>query len=407
MSTKKRNITIVIVAAIAVAIVTGIFVGNEVISDNSYTVVSGEFEQVISCKGEMKSQVYTKINMPEVMTNPDLNIYHVMINDLIEEGTLVKKGDYVGLLDQERIKGELNRVSDRLENYKNELKMRVIDSTSNLTDERNKIQELKYDLEYKALEIKQSIYESQSFQAKVKREYDRAVRKLEMAERDYQRDAMRHRSRCNYSELRVKEYSEREKKLQQAVKDARITAPHDGMLIYAEVRGRQRKKGDHVSFWSPEIAVIPDLSKLISRAYIKEVDIAKITIGDQVRIIVDALADKEFMGELVSISAIGRDAKGVDSKVFDIEIKINGSDQNISHGMSTSCEIITHYEPQATLVPLDYIFNNDSGSIVYKLENGQYIEHEIQLAYTNDEVAMIASGLIPGDVIAKQKPLQQ
>nr|MDA3853268.1 hypothetical protein [Bacteroidales bacterium] len=226
MTKKKRNI-LIIASTLVVAITSAFIFGGRVINDNTYTVESGEFENVISCKGEMKSQVYTKINMPEVMTNPDLNIYHLMINDLVDEGTIVKQGDYVALLDQERIKGELNRTNERLENYTNELNMRQIDSTSNLTNERNNIQELKYDLEYKKLEIKQSIYESKSYQEKIKREYSRALRKLEMSERDYKRSSMWHSSRCNYSKRRLDDITERKATLEQAVQEARITAPQD------------------------------------------------------------------------------------------------------------------------------------------------------------------------------------
>lgn len=388
---------------VLLAIVAGIFT-DEVILDNTYTVRTGEFENFISCKGEMKSQVYSKINMPEVMIDPDLNIYHLKINDLVEEGTIVKEGDYVALLDQERIKSELNRTNDRLENYKNDFKMHKIDSTSNLTSARNRIQEMKYDLEYKELEIQQSIYESKSYQEKIKREYERAVRRLDMAERDYKRSIIRYSSKCSYSEQRVERYTERQNKLNKALKDARILAPKDGMIIYAEVWGRKRKNGDHVSFWSPEIAVLPDLTKLISKGYIEEVDIAKTKEGDKVRVVVDALPDKQFMGEVIGISAIGRDAKGVESKVFDIEIKIDGYDKNIAHGMSTSCEIITFYEPNAILVPIDYVFVNDTSTFVYKNVNGKYVEHKVTITQSNDDFAMISEGLEAGDEVLKEKP---
>lgn len=403
MTKKKKHIIIIISSLVVVSVLAVIFTG-EVIYDNTYTVQTGEFERIITCKGEMKSQVYTKINMPEVMTDPALNIYYLKINDLVEEGTIVKKGDYVALLDQERIKGELNRTSDRLENYQNELKMNTIDSTSNLTDDRNSIQELKYDLEYKELEIKQSVYESKSYQDKIKREYDRAKRKLEMKKRDYQRSELRYSSRCLYSEQRVSQYTERKGKLNKAVEDATILAPQDGMIIYADPHGRKRQKGDQVSFWSPEIAVLPDLSKLISKGYIEEVDIAKTKEGDKVRVIADALPDKKFMGEVIGISAIGRDAKGVESKVFDIEIRIDGSDRSIAHGMSTTCEIITFYEPKAILVPLDYIFTNDTANYVYKKVEGKFIQDPITIAYSNEEYAMITTGVQSGDEILKEKP---
>ena len=404
---KRKKHLLIGIGSTIIVIVIAIILGKEVINSNTYTVQRGEFEQVITCKGEMKSQVYTKINLPDVMADPDLQIYHLKINDLVEEGTKVKKGDYVGLLDQERIKGELNRSIERLENYKNELNMRQIDSTSSLTDARNYIQELKYALEYQKIEITQSIYESKSFQEKTKRAYDRSVRKLEMEIRDYQRDQMRHAARCSYSEQQVSEYSKRIQKLQEAVIEARITAPEDGMIIYATSRGRSRKKGDMVSFWSPEIAVLPDLSKLVSESYVEEVDIAKVKKGANVRIVVDALPDKKFTGKIISIANIGSKAQGVESKVFDITIKIDGSDKSIAHGMSTSNEIITYYEPNALVIPLDYIFLADSSAYIYKQMKGEIAPCQITIAYTNDDMAMVVDGVEEGDVILKENPNKQ
>jgi HlyD family secretion protein len=401
MAKKKRNILLII--GLAMAFVTLLIIlGKEVIGDNTYTVQRGEFESSIISKGEMKSQSYIKINMPEVMTDPSLNIYYLKINDLVAEGTLVDKGDYVALLDQERIKGELNNSQEKLENYINNLNMRQIDSTSDLTDKRNKIQEMYYDLEYKEIEIKQSVYESLSYQNKKKREYSISKRKLDMAERDYQRSFIHHSDKCSYSERRVKEYTERVEKLEEAVIAANITAPQDGMIIYATARGKTREKGDYVAFWSPEIAVLPDLTKLISEGYIEEIDISKVEKGYPVRVRVDALPDKVFEGNLLKIANIGKSVKGVDSKVFDITVKITGADKDIAHGMSTTNEIITHSDDNALLVPLEYIFTNDSGSIVYKKLDGEFIESPISFTYSNDKVVKIEDGLNEGDIITDQ-----
>ena len=403
MTTKKRNIIIAVASVIVIAVISVIF-GNKVINDGTYTVKTGEFESFITCKGEIKSQVYTRINMPDIMTSdPELNIYYLKINDLVEEGTIVKKGDYVALLDQEKIKGNLIRFTESLEKHQNELNIGKIDSATNLTKKRNSIQELKYDLEYKELEIKQSIYESKSYQDTKKREYDRAVRKLAIEERDYQRHKIIYGKKCAYSEKKLKKYLKIKSAMEQAIREARITAPADGMIIHAEVYGAKREINDHVSLWTPEIAVIPDLTKLVSKGYIEEVDIAKVNSKNRVRTYIDALPNQEFDGKISKISAIGRDAKGVDSKVFDVEIKIDGSHKGIGHGMSTTSEIITHYEENATLVPLNYIFTKNGKSIVYKSKKGNFVPQEITITHSNDEVAIVSEGLNAGDKISKEK----
>lgn len=398
--TKKRKYLYFGAAALVPIVALLILLGDQVIKDTTYVVQVGEFESTVVSKGEMKSQYYQKINMPDIMLNPDLDIYYLQINDLVEEGSIVKKGDYIGTLDQERIKSELTRNSERFENYQNSHNMSTIDSTTTLTRMRNTIQELKYDLEYRELEMTQSVYESVSYQDKIKRSYDRAVRKLEMTQRNYQREKMKYASRCSYLRKRMEDREMRVEKLLEAIEASRIVAPADGMIIYATVHRRKRKIGDHISTWSPEIAVLPDLTKLVSEGYIEEINISKVNIGNQVRVKVDALPDKKFTGEVISIANIGKTVQGLDSKVFDINIRINESDTEIAHGMNTSNEIITYYSNEDIVVPLDYIFMDDTGNLVYLKTPEGFEKQYITIAQSNDKQALVSNGLTSGDVIS-------
>ncbi len=398
MKKRRKKILIIGTAALATCILL-LLLGKEVIAPGTYTITLGEFESTVLSKGEMKSQKYRKINLPELMQDVDLGIYHLKINDLVEEGTIVKKGDYVATLDQEQIKSELSRNMERLENFENTYKISIIDSTTSLTNRRNNIEELTYDLEYKELEMKQSIYESLSYQNKMKRNYERAVRQLEVAMRNYQREQLKYTSRCTHNQRNLKETEERVKKLQAALKASLIRAPADGMIIYATTRRRKRKSGDYVSLWSPEIAVLPDLSQLVSEGYIEEIHIAKVGIGSKVRVRVDALPDKVFSGEVISISNIGKTVSGIDSKVFDIGIRINESDENIAHGMTTSNEIITHYEKEALIVPLNYVFVDNNGTFVYLKTPEGFQKQYISISHSNDEMGLISAGLKAGDVV--------
>jgi HlyD family secretion protein len=406
MLRKKRNIVFIAIAGVLLLVLLLVF-GKEMIGYKDYIVIRGEFESAIVSKGEIKSQDYQKVILPEPMRDINLNIYYLKINDLVPEGSIVEKGDYVALLDQERIKSELQRTSEKLESYENEYVIRKIDSTSSLTNLRNSIKEKEYDLEYKEIEIKQSVYESPSYQDKVKRSYSRAVRELEVGRRNYQRKVMQYSGICGRSERQVASYSERKKKLTKALSAARITSPIDGMVIYATVHGRTRKKGDQVSLWSPEILVLPDLTKLVSESYVEEINIAKVAEGDRVRVSVDALPDKVFMGEIIKIANIGKSLKGVDSKVFDISVKIDGTNDDIAHGMYTTNEIITHYDSTALIVSLDCVFNDKTGSYVYKREDGEIVKVPIKLSHTNDELGVVESGIKERDVILAERPMKE
>ncbi len=399
MTKKNRNIWITAVVTLIIA-TTAIVLHHDMSSDDTYVVEVGDFENIIPCKGEMKSQHYEKINMPEVFMDERLGLYRLKINDLIEEGSMIKKGDYIATLDQERIQNRLNNYNDRLQNFQNHLNMSTIDSATKLTKYRNDINELEFNLQYKELEILQTKYESKSQQEKVKRAYNKAVRLLESTKRNYVRERMYCASRCAYDLRRVKEMEKYIAKAQHALEVSIIKAPIDGMLIYANVWGRKRKKGDYVSSWSPAIAVIPDLTKLVSESYVQEIYISKIHIGSEVRIKVDALPDKEFSGKIISISNIGKTVQGIEGKVFDISIKINEHNKEITHGMNTSNEIITCHSDSNLVIPLDYVFADDAGSFVLLKKDKGFEKRHVKIRNTNEKLAMITEGLKQGDVIS-------
>src|SRR5512138_2649753 len=101
----KKRPRLLIAAVSAVVIFAGIMVYSGVKkSQNIYRVKRGDFEAFISCKGEIQSERSKLINFPELLGDRTLNIYQLQIKDLVAEGTVVRKGEYVAMLDQTMIK---------------------------------------------------------------------------------------------------------------------------------------------------------------------------------------------------------------------------------------------------------------------------------------------------------------
>ena len=69
-----------------------------------YKVKRDKFEAIISTKGEIQSEKAVLITLPDIIGDRKLEIWDCQIKDLIPEGSIVKKGDYVAQLDQGRIK---------------------------------------------------------------------------------------------------------------------------------------------------------------------------------------------------------------------------------------------------------------------------------------------------------------
>ena len=119
--------------------------------------------------------------------NRSLRIRELQIKDLIQEGTLVKKGDWVATLDIASINRQIEENNDDIEEDLADFEDAKIDSTIELTNYREEIKEFNFDLEYKALELEQAKFESLAFQRKAKVAYNKILRQMDAKLRNYER----------------------------------------------------------------------------------------------------------------------------------------------------------------------------------------------------------------------------
>ena len=189
-----------------------------------YKVKRENFEAIITCKGEIQSEKAILINVPDVMGDRKLEIWDTQIKDLIPEGSIVKKGDYVALLDQGRIKQLMETNQEVLKklifNYNDE----KIDSTVDLVDMRNGIEQFQFDLQNSKIEMEQSVYESPAYQRKAQMAYERALRQLDAKIRAYRLTQRNLSTRIKRMETQIEDFTSKDKKYQLAYDEATIKA---------------------------------------------------------------------------------------------------------------------------------------------------------------------------------------
>jgi len=374
-----------------------------------YKVKRENFEAIITCKGEIQSEKAVFILLPDVFGDRRLELWDMQIKDLIPEGSIVKKGDYVALLDQGRIKQlkENNEATLKRLIYNNSDEK--IDSAVELVDMRNSIEQFVFDLKYKKIEMEQAVYESPAYQRKAQMAYERALRQLDARFRSYQMTQKSWRILVNRLETQIEEFTAKDVKYQLAFDEARITAPQDGMLIYGRTfgRGGSRKLtiGSNVSMQNPVIATLPDLSVLVSETYVEEIYISKIKVGDSTRVHIDALKNQEKVGVISNISNVGQEMTGFESKVFKVNISISSDNKKIKPAMTTNNEIIISRESNVLVIPRSALFKDGTRQFVYLKEFGGVTERNLECGSQNEKFVVVKSGLTMGDKILLNKPV--
>lgn len=404
MSLKKKSI-IGIAAASVVVILLIVLGGNSIKNSKTYVVKKGVFESEISVKGEIQGKNAILISLPDELKDRDMRIHEFQIKELIEEGTKVKKGDWIATLDIAAITQQIQENNDELETRRAEFNDAKIDSAIELTNLREELKEFKYDLEYKELELEQSKYESPAYQRKTKVAYNKTLRQMDKRRRDYELRKLDLKVRLRRIESRYNFYLRRDSLLKQATIAARIKAPQEGMVMYAKLwGGRKLRVGDFISQWNSTIATLPDLSVLMSETYVEEIQITKVELGDSVEVTIDAMPDKVFNGVIANIANIGQELPGFEAKVFRVLVELVDSDPNLKPAMTSNNRIIIDHIENVITIPRECLFSDNGTNFVYLKKSGKLWKKKIISGQENEKNIVVLSGLEEEDKILLVEP---
>ncbi|MBS1854534.1 MAG: efflux RND transporter periplasmic adaptor subunit [Acidobacteria bacterium] len=168
------------------------------------------------------------------------------------------------------------------------------------------------------------------------------------------------------------------------------------------------KEGDNV--WTgAEICEIPDLSQMYVDLKLEEVDRGKLKLGQQVKIRVDAIPDKEFVAELDWISPIAAlvfKGGATPEKTFPARATLKNLDDRLRPGMSSTSEIIIQREPGVLLIPSRASFAKNGKPAVYLQTGKAFQTRQIEIGEQNDEDVIVTGGLKDGDVVALENPAE-
>jgi RND family efflux transporter MFP subunit len=149
---------------------------------------------------------------------------------------------------------------------------------------------------------------------------------------------------------------------------ARVTSPMSGVVITKGVELGETVTSGVSSFNAGTVLyTIADLATLIIRVNLNEVDIAKVHVGQPVRVSLDAYPQKTFEGEVRFVAPA---AKVVDKiKVFEVEVALAQLDEAFRTGMSANVEILGTRRDDTLSIPLEALQRSEGETVVYRLKS--------------------------------------
>jgi multidrug efflux pump subunit AcrA (membrane-fusion protein) len=401
---KKRIYTIVGITVAFLIIVILSWNRKKGVEDITCTVQKGSIEVKVHASGQLESENSENILLPTVLSTQNVRIYEIKITDLIEEGTVVDSGQYIATLDHKVVEEVLTSARLELEAAMVIIEDAKLDSNLSLSNYRDLITNSRADVEERKIVLAESVYESPSVIKKAEMDVSKAERKLEQ---DIKGLAMRQRQLNSQMDRRLIDFKLKQKRVDDLLKVYEaliIKAPKPGMVIYARDRfGIKIQIGSVLTPWSPIIATLPDMTKMVSETYINEIDIAKIKVRQKVTLSIDAFPDKELKGEVISVANIGQPMPKSDSKVFAVNIRVYGSDPDLKPAMTTGNLIQTGVYKDKLYVPSEAVFETDSTKFVY-LKKSKPVRQLVDVGEENEDYIIINKGVEEGTLLLLNEP---
>lgn len=399
---KKVLIGLGVLAVVALVIIFSTS-GKKGVAPQKVSVNKGSFEVLVTITGELQAKNKEDITAPpELRRSRSFRFSEIKIQDLIAEGSVVDSGDYVATLDRSALSNRLKEIEDELEKSQQQYLKTELDTTLQLRSLRDELINLEFELEERQIVLDQSKFEPPATQRQAKINLERAERNLKQAKHNYK--LKKEQAEASMREVAInlgRQERERQDMLDVLSKFV-VKAPKSGMVIYhREWSGQKRTVGSSVSPWDLTVATLPDLSVMISKTYVNEIDVSKLKVDQKVRIGVDAFPDKDYTGVVTEVANIGEQLPNTDAKVFEVTIRVNEYDPILRPSMTTSNQIVTRSFDDVLYVPLEAIHPEDSISYVYTTRNRKQV---VMTGHQNENYIIVEKGLNENDEIYLSVP---
>jgi len=188
-----------------------------------------------------------------------------------------------------------------------------------------------------------------------------------------------------------------------------IKAPSPGMVVLKEdFRGTVRRKlrvGDILMRNQP-IIDLPDLSSMIVKTKVREIDLYKVEVGKPATVGVDAYPDLALSGTVnfIGILAMADIGTPGGEKFFEVRVALDHVDPRLRPGMTSRVIIHADQVEDQLSVPIHSVFEIGKNHYCYRLERKSYVKQPVKIGVNNDSFVAILSGLNENDRICLSEP---
>ena len=181
----------------------------------------------------------------------------------------------------------------------------------------------------------------------------------------------------------------------------KIIAPFDCTILTRPVSIGQAVSGSGGFNSGTEVLTIADLQHMIVNAHVNQADVTRLTVGQQVNILIDSVPGLQLDGVVERIapqSTIKNSIKGYATRIV-----VRTLDPRVLPGMTANVSIPVASAEDAVAVPLAAVFSEQGDRYVYVKTGETFEKRPVQIGIADYEYAEVESGLNGGEIVSLEE----
>ncbi|MFH0738823.1 MAG: efflux RND transporter periplasmic adaptor subunit [Candidatus Omnitrophota bacterium] len=170
---------------------------------------------------------------------------------------------------------------------------------------------------------------------------------------------------------------------------APVESPVIGVVgrIYVDI-------GTNVTSQTP-IALIVKMDKVKINLDIPEIHLARIYLGQEAKIAVDAYAQESFLGKVTKISPV----LNLENRAAPIEITIDNPQYQLKSGMFAKVSLVVEKRSRVPVILKEAVIGKAPDTYVYLIQNNKATMRKVELGIHDGPVYEVTQGLGAGDLV--------
>jgi membrane fusion protein, macrolide-specific efflux system len=193
---------------------------------------------------------------------------------------------------------------------------------------------------------------------------------------------------------------------QDRLRYTKLVSPIDGIVTARGIEpGEAVVPGVQSTFDGKALLTVADLSALLVKVNLNQIDVAKIAVGRKATLTLDALPGRTYHAVVTKVAPASVKLTGKDQEVFPVEAQLEAPDDLVKPGMTADVRVHLDAKPGARVIPLEAVVKETGRSFVTRVveeagkkgsEATRTEKTEVTLGLRNDREVEVVGGLDDG-----------